>query len=303
MGARIPLLLQPCCPSVDDRRVDDFLVMVAALAGARWSVLEIVPRDAATGQTYERGEEDGSGVSLRLDVGDHYSAVLRIGGCPEPTAEVRSLLSTMLSSVLECSRLRDQSSLLRSALDSTSISVLLFDERGGILYANPPADQLLSLQTEDDLLVTCQYEPEQPLVRLLSTLVDRVIAGKAERPVWQDTLHFANGSSLACEVCLLPRRANLSDTVLVHLQPLGSEPAARVDAFAARHGLSPREQEVVQLLVDGLTTTAMAEQLGISPHTVRDHLKNLYRKTGSKSRSELLGSISRASSPVAATRT
>jgi DNA-binding CsgD family transcriptional regulator len=37
----------------------------------------------------------------------------------------------------------------------------------------------------------------------------------------------------------------------------------------------------------------MAEELGISPHTVRDHLKHLYRKTDTKGRNELLGLISR----------
>ena len=49
-----------------------------------------------------------------------------------------------------------------------------------------------------------------------------------------------------------------------------------------------------ELLEKGLTTGEIAETLGISPHTVRDHLKHLYRKTGTKGRSELLGLISRA---------
>ena len=86
------------------------------------------------------------------------------------------------------------------------------------------------------------------------------------------------------------------------LQPQGSEPAARIEAFCATHNLSPREQEVVTLLAEGLTTVAMAERLGISPHTVRDHLKNLYRKTGTNSRSELLGLIARAAPATAGGR-
>jgi DNA-binding CsgD family transcriptional regulator len=83
--------------------------------------------------------------------------------------------------------------------------------------------------------------------------------------------------------------------VLVILRPTESESDIRVQAFAASHNLSPREQEVLYLLGRGLTTAAMAEELGISPHTVRDHLKHLYRKTGTKGRSELLGLISRTS--------
>ena len=47
--------------------------------------------------------------------------------------------------------------------------------------------------------------------------------------------------------------------------------------------------------VSALTTVAMAEELGISPHTIRDHLKHLYRKTGTKGRNELFGLISRDS--------
>ena len=72
-------------------------------------------------------------------------------------------------------------------------------------------------------------------------------------------------------------------------------PTQRIQVFSSSHGLSPREQEVLQLLGRGLTTAAMAEELGISPHTIRDHLKHLYRKTGTKGRNELFGLISRAS--------
>jgi DNA-binding CsgD family transcriptional regulator len=85
------------------------------------------------------------------------------------------------------------------------------------------------------------------------------------------------------------------NAVLVLLQPLESDAIARMQAFSSSYGLSPREQEVLGLLGRGLTTGAMAEELGISPHTVRDHLKHLYRKTGTKGRNELLGLISRAS--------
>ncbi len=87
--------------------------------------------------------------------------------------------------------------------------------------------------------------------------------------------------------------------VLVLLQPAVSESGAGIDDFSALHHLSRREREVVQLLGDGLTTAGMAERLSISPHTVRDHLKNLYKKTNTNSRSELLGLISRTSRTTA----
>lgn len=42
--------------------------------------------------------------------------------------------------------------------------------------------------------------------------------------------------------------------------------------------LSPREREILTKLLSGLRVPAIAEKLFISPHTVRNHLKSMYRK-------------------------
>ena len=42
--------------------------------------------------------------------------------------------------------------------------------------------------------------------------------------------------------------------------------------------LTPRELSVVRLLSSGCTYGQVASQLGISPHTVVTHIKNVYRK-------------------------
>lgn len=47
--------------------------------------------------------------------------------------------------------------------------------------------------------------------------------------------------------------------------------------------LSPRELEILQLVVDELTTNAIAEKLFLSPKTVDTHRKNILKKTGMKS--------------------
>jgi DNA-binding CsgD family transcriptional regulator len=57
------------------------------------------------------------------------------------------------------------------------------------------------------------------------------------------------------------------------------------------YALSPREREVVAALVAGLDTRAITEQLFISPHTVQDHLKSVFRKVGVASRRELLARL------------
>ena len=44
--------------------------------------------------------------------------------------------------------------------------------------------------------------------------------------------------------------------------------------------LSPREQEVLGFLAEGLSSTRIAERLVLSPTTVKTHLRNLYEKLG-----------------------
>jgi DNA-binding CsgD family transcriptional regulator len=57
------------------------------------------------------------------------------------------------------------------------------------------------------------------------------------------------------------------------------------------YGLTPREQEVTQLMLRGATTTQAAQRLAISPHTVTDHIKSIFEKTGARTRGELSATL------------
>lgn len=51
---------------------------------------------------------------------------------------------------------------------------------------------------------------------------------------------------------------------------------------------SPRERETLDLLLTGVSERAIAESLGLSPHTVHEYVKRIYRRTGVASRAELM---------------
>lgn len=50
--------------------------------------------------------------------------------------------------------------------------------------------------------------------------------------------------------------------------------------------LSEREREVLTLIASGATNREIADQLFLSPHTVKEHASTLYRKLGVKNRAE-----------------
>jgi DNA-binding CsgD family transcriptional regulator len=58
-----------------------------------------------------------------------------------------------------------------------------------------------------------------------------------------------------------------------------------------QYHLSPREQEVVRFLLDGLSNKEIAEALGLSLNTVKGYLKLLTRKMGAGSRMGILSCL------------
>lgn len=66
-------------------------------------------------------------------------------------------------------------------------------------------------------------------------------------------------------------------------------PGDRLDTSS----LTPREREILELLLDGRTTPAMAAALQVSPRTVKFHVGNLLRKLGFASRLALLANLRR----------
>ena len=64
-----------------------------------------------------------------------------------------------------------------------------------------------------------------------------------------------------------------------------------VPVLALGYRLTHREQEVLRFLARGMSTTEITQRLGISAHTVRDHIKALFGKVGVRSRAELVGRI------------
>lgn len=78
-------------------------------------------------------------------------------------------------------------------------------------------------------------------------------------------------------------------TFAVIVEP--SRPTDVAAVIAMAYGLSPREQDLVLALARGEGTQAIADRLRISPHTVRDHIKSIFDKTGVSSRNELVAKL------------
>jgi DNA-binding CsgD family transcriptional regulator len=77
--------------------------------------------------------------------------------------------------------------------------------------------------------------------------------------------------------------------VAVIVEP--AHPARIAPLLMSAYGLSRREQEVTRLVLQGESTGAIAQSLVLSPHTVQQHLKRIFEKTGVRSRRDLVGKV------------
>jgi DNA-binding CsgD family transcriptional regulator len=80
-----------------------------------------------------------------------------------------------------------------------------------------------------------------------------------------------------------------SHRVAVIVEP--AHPARIAPLLMSVYGLTEREQEVTRLVLQGSSTAEMAERLVVSAHTVQQHLKSVFDKTGVRSRRDLVAKV------------
>jgi len=85
--------------------------------------------------------------------------------------------------------------------------------------------------------------------------------------------------------------------ILLYLQVYAQQPNAvsdeqrnkdLLDLFAARHALTLREHDVLTLVIAGKSNSEIAAELVVSERTVKFHMTNLLKKTGCKTRLDVI---------------
>lgn len=77
-------------------------------------------------------------------------------------------------------------------------------------------------------------------------------------------------------------------SALVFLSDPDAIPASRSTILRTLYRLSPTECRLVALLVAGNELVLAADQLGMTAHTARFHLKTVFRKTGTNRQTDLI---------------
>ena len=164
-----------------------------------------------------------------------------------------------------------------------ALGLVVLDERGEVESVSPTAERWITELVE-------QPGGGAANSRVIQAVAARVRArGSLEVPELpaRARAFTRSGRWLLLHGTQLSGRAEGRTAVII--QPAPSHEIATLIVQA--YGFSERERQVTELCAQGLSTKEIAAALHISPHTVQDHLKTIFDKTGARSRAELVGKI------------
>ncbi len=186
---------------------------------------------------------------------------------------------------------------LRTLLQSEPSFDLVGEASGGYeaidLMAETSPDILLldiSMPDLDGIAVTKKLKPKYPDLRILILTIheDKALVREAIKAGASGyILKRAAESELVSAISVLMRGDMYVDHAL--LRTLVEEPEEEPTGDRRQvEALTPREQDVLGLIVLGYTNRQIGEELSISVRTVEGHRANLSDKIGSRSRADLV---------------
>jgi PAS domain S-box-containing protein len=162
----------------------------------------------------------------------------------------------------------------------------LIDLERRVQWQNPASIALLGdIRGKLDTSVVAPEDLEEARLQFSRKMVG---APHTEHEV---TVICADGTRASVETSSVPIKAGDGTIVgvlaMAHVHK-GEEPRERVPRLTAR------ERQTLMLLAAGTSTRQMAELMGISPNTVRNHVKSMCRRFDARSRIEAVAKAHRA---------
>jgi predicted ATPase/DNA-binding CsgD family transcriptional regulator len=165
----------------------------------------------------------------------------------------------------------------------------------------------LSLGLEATLLLIGERADPQQRARLLgagdamhqalgfSSDVLELTMGRGEAPIREQLLQEGWGAAYReGQVLPLEEVADLAQTMMEDFLRTLTSPTIAAKERAPENPLSEREQEVLRLVAEGLTSKAIGQRLFLSPRTVDHHLTSIFNKLGVDTRAQAVVVAARA---------
>ena len=175
---------------------------------------------------------------------------------------------------------------LRSALNRLNVPIVVCNESHLLEPLNQHAVTLFEAESlRGDLLAS---RPSHPLSRLVDEILRTGTAGVVTRRL----VEFPSGKKYTVESSVRSDKGPQRLLILI-LEPV-REVALDEQSALERWPLTERERNVATFVVRGLSNEKIAHKIGISPETVKTHVRKIFEKSGTHSRAEFLAAVLRS---------
>jgi DNA-binding CsgD family transcriptional regulator len=175
---------------------------------------------------------------------------------------------------------------LRSALDRLNVPMMICDENQILQPLNGRATALFEAENLRGDLLTAR--PSHPLSRLIADILRSEVPGEVIRRM----VTFPSGKRYTVESSGRSQKG-LQRWLVLLLEPF-REISVDEQSALERWPLTERERDVAKLVVRGLSNDGIAREIGISPETVKTHVRSIFEKSGTHSRAEFLAAVLRS---------
>jgi DNA-binding CsgD family transcriptional regulator len=228
----------------------------------------------------DRGDGEGHGRRIRRG--------RRRGQAPFTRAEIELVagLSAPLGEALRVRARPDE--VLGGLVPDDRPGLLLFDRHGALTSANEEARRWLAeLPHEQDL--PSDLGVGVPMWLLGTVFGALAVAREGGDGTARARVRTRRGTWLVCHASLLCDADDVLTGVAVVVEPATAAEIAPIIVQA--YDLTDREQQITRLIARGAGTAEIADELFLSTHTVRDHVKAIFAKVGVSSRGELVAKL------------
>lgn len=209
-------------------------------------------------------------------------------GMPEFTLAEEKLLADLSVPVAEAFR---RSALMRHEVPrdaSDAPGLLIFSSHGVLESLNEQAQAWLS-ELQPTTILGAHLDSAVPTEIHTVSARARAIAMGLDTGVAHARIQTRTGRWLIVHGFSLRDSEGENGRAALVIEPARASQIAPLIVEA--YNLTPREQEVTELISSGLSTGGIAAQLHLSAHTVRDHVKSVFEKVRVSSRGELVSKI------------
>jgi DNA-binding CsgD family transcriptional regulator len=174
------------------------------------------------------------------------------------------------------------------AIAQMAVGIIILDRNGKVIRLNARASTILAerdgIQLRGDMVVLDDPELGRQLHARLLKPEETPLTLRLERPSGHGDLLLVVGDANAPGYVT----AGGGPASVLFLNDPGSTPRVSPDAIRDLLGLTQSEATITAEMANGASLSDTAVRLGISPNTVRAHLRSIFAKTGVKRQSQLV---------------